>query len=108
MYGPFTSLFMFLYVYIYFLYKSVWIGTTEMTKLGQTIPYVKNEVGRFVDVKVSGQCGIAVEDKLDSWAQSTLDFPIGGHVSVLSDYKETGPENFFYINTVTAVMSLIC
>ena len=28
-------------------------------------------------------------------AQSTVDFPIGGHVNVLSDYKETGPENFF-------------
>ena len=28
------------------------------------------------------------------WAQqSTVDFPIGGHVNVLSDYKETGPEN---------------
>ena len=26
------------------------------------------------------------------WAQSTVDFPIGGHVNVLSDYKETGPE----------------
>ena len=25
-------------------------------------------------------------------AQSTVDFPIGGHVNVLSDYKETGPE----------------
>ena len=30
-----------------------------------------------------------------SQAQSTVDFPIGGHVNVLSDYKETGPENFF-------------
>ena len=39
-------------------------------------------------------------------AQSTVDFPIGGHVNVLSDYKETVPENFF--NTVTAVMSLMC
>ena len=27
-----------------------------------------------------------------SWAQSTVDFPIGCHVNVLSDYKETGPE----------------
>ena len=25
-------------------------------------------------------------------AQSTVDFPFGGHVNVLSDYKETGPE----------------
>ena len=24
------------------------------------------------------------------WAQTTVDFPIGGHVNVLSDYKETG------------------
>ena len=24
--------------------------------------------------------------------ESTVDFPIGGHVNVLSDYKETGPE----------------
>ena len=30
-------------------------------------------------------------------AQSTVDFPIGGHVNVLSDYKETGPENFFIL-----------
>ena len=29
---------------------------------------------------------------IDYWAQSTVDFPIGGHVNVLSDYKETGPE----------------
>ena len=30
-------------------------------------------------------------------AQSTVDFPIDGHVNVLSDYKpkETGPENCF-------------
>ena len=28
----------------------------------------------------------------DNRAQSTVDFPIGGHVNVLSDYKETGPE----------------
>ena len=28
----------------------------------------------------------------DIRAQSTVDFPIGGHVNVLSDYKETGPE----------------
>ena len=28
-------------------------------------------------------------------AQSTVDFPIGGHVNVLSDYKETGPEKKF-------------
>ena len=41
-------------------------------------------------------------------AQSTVDFPIGGHVTVLSDYKETGPENFLDFNTVTTVMSLIC
>ena len=26
-------------------------------------------------------------------AQSTVDFHIGGHVNVLSDYKETGPEH---------------
>ena len=37
---------------------------------------------------------------------STVDFPIGGHVNVLSDYEETGPEK--KLNTVTAVMSLIC
>ena len=29
-------------------------------------------------------------------AQSTVDFPIGGHVNVLSDYKETEPENFLF------------
>ena len=40
------------------------------------------------------------------WAQSTVDFPVGGHVDVLSDYKETGPEK--NVNTITAVMSLIC
>ena len=28
-------------------------------------------------------------------AQNTVDFPIGGHVNVLSDYKETGPDNLF-------------
>ena len=28
-------------------------------------------------------------------AQSNVDFPIGGHVNVLSDYKETGPEKNF-------------
>ena len=32
-----------------------------------------------------------------------VDFLIGGHVNVLSDYKETGPENFNF-NTITAVM----
>ena len=26
------------------------------------------------------------------WAQSTVSFPTGGHVNVLSDYKETVPE----------------
>ena len=41
-------------------------------------------------------------------AQSTVDFPIGSHVNVLSDYKETGPEKKKKINTVTAIMSLIC
>ena len=41
--------------------------------------------------------------QIRSRAQSTVDFPIGGHVNVLSDYKETGPEKKF-----TAVMSLIC
>ena len=30
-------------------------------------------------------------------AQSTVDFPIGGHVNVLSDYKETGPEKKFIL-----------
>ena len=25
-----------------------------------------------------------------------VDFPIGGHVNVLSDYKETGPEIFSF------------
>ena len=30
-----------------------------------------------------------------SRAQSTVDFPTGGHVNVLSDYMETGPDNFF-------------
>ena len=40
--------------------------------------------------------------------QSTVGFAIGGHVNVLSDYKETGPDNLFYFNTITAVMSLIC
>ena len=30
--------------------------------------------------------------RMTSRAQSTVDFPIGGHVNVLSDYKETGPE----------------
>ena len=29
------------------------------------------------------------------WAHSTDDFIIGDHVAVLSDYKETVPENFF-------------
>ena len=44
-----------------------------------------------------------------SWARSTVDFPIGDHVNVLSDYKETGTENYFLnFNTITAVMSLIC
>ena len=28
-------------------------------------------------------------------AQGTVDVPIGGHVNVLSDYKETGPEKLF-------------
>ena len=28
------------------------------------------------------------------WAQSTVDFPVGGHVNVLSDYKETGADDF--------------
>ena len=43
------------------------------------------------------------------WAQSTVDFNIGGHVNVLSDYKETGPDHFFLnVITVTAIMSLIC
>ena len=36
------------------------------------------------------------------WAQSTVDFPIGGQVNVLSDYKETGPKKIF--NTITAVI----
>ena len=30
----------------------------------------------------------------DYRAESTVDFPMGGHVNVLSDYKETGPEIF--------------
>ena len=38
-------------------------------------------------------------------AQSIVSFPIGGHVNVLSDYKETVPEKKIY--TVTTVMSLI-
>ena len=29
-------------------------------------------------------------------AQSTVDFPIGGHVNVLSDCKETAPEIFLF------------
>ena len=37
-------------------------------------------------VVVFGSFGVAFR------AQSTVDFPIGGHVNVLSDYKETGPE----------------
>ena len=41
-------------------------------------------------------------------AQSTVYFPIGGLVSVLSDYMETGHENKLNFNTVTAVISLIC
>ena len=41
-------------------------------------------------------------------AQSTVDFPIGDHVNVLSDYKKTGPDTLFYFNTITAVMSLLC
>ena len=36
---------------------------------------------------------IGVKDSADYRAQSTVDFPIGGHVNVLSDYKETGSEN---------------
>ena len=36
-------------------------------------------------------------------AQSTVDFPIGDPVNILSDYKETGPENIF--NTITAVIT---
>ena len=32
-------------------------------------------------------------------AQSTVDFPIGGHVNVLSDYKETGPEKKLQISS---------
>ena len=36
------------------------------------------------------------ESKSPLWAQSTVDFPIGGHVNVLSDYKETGPEIFLF------------
>ena len=43
-----------------------------------------------------------------SRTQSTVGFPIGGHVNVLSDYKETGPENCFIFYTVTAVIPLIC
>ena len=43
-----------------------------------------------------------------SRAQSTVDFPIGGHVNVLSDYKETGPEKNLNFNTITAVMLVIC
>ncbi len=43
-----------------------------------------------------------------SRAQSPVGFPIGGRVNVLSDYKETVPENCFIFYTVTAVMSLIC
>ena len=31
--------------------------------------------------------------------QGTVDFPIGGHVNNLLDYKENGSENFFGILT---------
>ena len=31
--------------------------------------------------------------------QSTVAFPIGGHVNVLSDYKETVPEKIVLIST---------
>ena len=41
-------------------------------------------------------------------AQGSVSFPSGGHVNVLSDYKETvfERENIFY--TAAAVMSLMC
>ena len=39
--------------------------------------------------------GRVVATSLRHRAQSTVDFPIGGHVNVLSDYKETGPEKKF-------------
>ena len=40
-------------------------------------------------------------------AQNTVSFPIGGHVNVLSDYKETVPETNFSFQHSHAVMSLI-
>ena len=46
---------------------------------------------------------------LCSRAQSTVDFPIGGHVNVLSDYKETGPEKKikFYHNHCSHVTDML-
>ena len=39
-------------------------------------------------------------------AQSTVNFSTSGHVSILSDHKETVPKKTVY--TVTAVMLLTC
>ena len=46
----------------------------------------------MMDTLLALVCAIALQYLR---AQSTVDFPIGGHVNVLSDYKETGPEKNF-------------
>ena len=53
--------------------------------------------------------GKLYKQALQCSAQSTVGFPFGGHVNVLSDYKETLPEKMFKIAifNATAVMPLI-
>ena len=40
----------------------------------------------------------ATQKQVHNRARSTVSFPIGGHVNVLSDYNETVPENLLFLH----------